>query len=72
MKDLVTKINESYKDVEFTVAFNGAKDNEDIPFSVKVLVDSKHKDAFKKYLEEEKGDSVYMAEDWDGNPIGED
>ena len=72
MKDLITKITEGHKDVEFTVAFSGAKDNEDISFSVKVLVDSKYKDAFKKYLEEEKGNSVYMAEDWDGNPIGED
>ena len=73
MKDLKTKlINEWYGDVEFTVAFIDAKDNEGVPFSVKILVEPKYKEAFKKYLEKEKDNSVYMAEDWNGNPIGED
>lgn len=72
MKDIITKINESSKAVEFSVAFNGTKDNEGLPFSVKILVDPKYKDAFKKYLEEEKDNTVYMAEDWNGDPIGED
>lgn len=72
MKDIITKINESSKAVEFSVAFNGAKDNEGLPFSVKILVDPKYKEIFKKYLEEEKDNTVYMAEDWNGDPIGED
>jgi len=72
MKDIKEKINEGYKEVTFTVAFNDAKDEKDIPFSVKILVDSKYKEEFKKFLEKEKDNSVYMAEDWNGNPIGED
>ena len=72
MKDIITKINESIKAVEFNVSFNGTKDKEGLPFSVKVLVESEYKEAFKKYLEEEKDNTVYMAEDWNGEPIGED
>ena len=72
MKDIKAKINEGYKDVEFTVAFSGATDEDHIPFSVRILVDSKYKEEFKKYLEKEKDNSVYMAEDWNGDPIGED
>lgn len=71
MKDIITKINESSREVKFTVAFTDATDSEGIPFSVTVLVDPKNKDAFKKYLEAEKDNTVYMAEDWEGNPIGE-
>ena len=72
MKDIITKINESIKAVEFNVSFNGTKDKEGLPFSVKVLVEPEYKEAFKKYLEEEKDNTVYMAEDWNGEPIGED
>lgn len=72
MKDLVSKINEAYKEAEFRVAFSGTEDEEGIPFTVTVLVESKYKEAFKKYLEKEKDNSVYMAEDWNGDPIGED
>lgn len=72
MKDILTRLNESYKGVEFRVAFSGTKDEEDLPFTVTVLVEPKHKEAFKKYLEEEKDNSVYMATDWNGDLIGED
>ena len=72
MKDILTRLNESYKEVEFHVSFSGTKDEEGLPFTVKVLVEPKYKEAFKKYLEEEKDNSVYMAEDWNGDPIGED
>lgn len=72
MKDLASKINEAYKEVEFQVAFSGTEDEEGVPFTVTVLVDSKYKEAFKKYLEKEKDNSVYMAEDWNGDIIGED
>ena len=72
MKDLVSKINEAYKEVEFQVAFSGTDDGEGAPFTVTVLVESKYKEAFKKYLEAEKDNFVYMAEDWNGDIIGED
>lgn len=72
MKDIISKINESYKEVEFRVAFSGTEDEEKLPFTVTVLVESKYKEAFKKYLEKEKDNSVYMAEDWNGDLIGED
>lgn len=72
MKDIISKINESYNEVEFRVAFSGTEDEEKLPFTVTVLVESKYKEAFKKYLEKEKDNSVYMAEDWNGDLIGED
>lgn len=72
MKDLVSKINEGYREAEFKVAFSGTKDEEGVPFTVTVLVHPKYKKAFKEYLEEEKDNSVYMAEDWNGDLIGED
>jgi hypothetical protein len=72
MKDIVTKLNESYGQVEFTVAFIDAIDKEGIPFSTNILVENKYKEAFKEYLEKEKGNTVYMAADWKGDPIGED
>ena len=74
MKNLKEKLisEASNKEVEFTVAFSGATDEDQIPFSVKILVESQYKDIFKQYLEDEKDNSIYKAEDWNGNPIGED
>ena len=70
MKDIISKINESHQ-IEFRVAFNDAKDKNGKPFTVSILVDEDHEDEFRKYLEKEKDNSIFMAEDIEGNPIGE-
>ena len=71
MKNIKDKINEGYGEATFTVSFNGFKNENNSPIPVKILVDSKYKEEFKKYLENEKDNSVYMGEDWNGNIIGE-
>jgi len=72
MKSIITKINEAYKDAEFTVLFNGLKNKDGEPLPVKILVDPRYKQALRQYLESEKGNSVFMATDWRGDSIGEE
>ena len=60
MKDIISKINESHQ-IEFRVAFNDTKDKNGKPFTVSILVDEDHEDEFRKYLEKEKDNYVYMA-----------
>ena len=61
MRNLNDVIKEAAQ-TQYRVAFLDAKDKEDIPFTVTILVDKENVDAFEKFLEKEQDNIFYAAE----------
>lgn len=54
-------VNEASQ-VQFRVAFNDFKDQEDLPIGVTILVDRENAEEFKKFLEKEEGNMFAHAD----------
>lgn len=68
MKDIVesiTRIDES-SEWHYRVAFMGFKDKNDSPITVTITVPKEYKKDFQQYLQDEKDNTVYAAEDVSG------
>jgi len=53
MKQLNSFINEA-RELKYNVAFNDFQDKEDL-IGVTIMIDSKYKDAFEKFLKDQEG-----------------
>jgi hypothetical protein len=66
MKTLTNKIQESIvneaQQIEYQVSFLTTKDEDGIPYTVKILVDKKYQRNFENFLDNEQDNIFYHAE----------
>ena len=62
LKDLIQEsiVNEAQK-IEYEVSFLTTKDEEGIPYTVKILVDKKYQRNFENFLDNEQDNIFYHA-----------
>ncbi len=62
MKSLTESLITEAKQIKYQVAFLGTKDDQDMPYTVTILVDKENQKDFEKYLTDEEGNTFAHAE----------
>ena len=61
MKSITERFVNESREIEYHVAFLDTKDSDDIPFTVRILVEQRNKQDFENWLEKEQDNLIAHA-----------